>query len=447
MLSREDNELLTRVGPGTPMGGLLRSYWMPALLSNEVKVDGDPLRLRLLGESLVAFRDSNGRVGILAENCPHRGASLFLGRNEEAGLACVYHGWKFDVTGACVAMPNEPPTSTFKDRIKHTAYETFERNGVVWIYMGAPGTAPGLPNLPWSLVPASHSLIDKRYQSCNFIQALEGGIDHTHTGFLHRTNQPLRRNKVSDPEKEARKWKSRLVTPRFETLDQDFGVTIAARRELEEESYAWHITHFLMPFYTILTGNSPAKGHAWVPMDDERTVTWTMTWHPDRPLEDDERANLQTGQWIHAGPGDLLPPTTAPEGRWRPVGQASNDWLIDREAARRERYMGVPGFWLQDQAVQESMGRIYDRTKEHLGTADTGIIRVRRYWKQSVKSSQAGATLPSLENPESYQVYGADVSLPRDVEWSVGAADLLRPQHAASARTDADVPAEVSAWS
>lgn len=427
MLSAADNELLTRVGPGTPMGRLLRKSWMPALLSREIEADGDPLRLRLLGEDLVAFRDSNGAAGILAEHCPHRGASLFLGRNEECGLTCVYHGWKFDVTGRCVDMPNEPSESTFKDRVRQLAYRTIERNGVIWIYMGNDEVLPELPYLGWAIAPESHSLIDKRYQECNFAQALEGGIDHTHTGFLHRTSKPIKRAKAADLEAEARKWRARLLTPRFETLDRDYGVAIAARRDPEASHYDWHITHFLMPFYTVLTGADPAKGHAWVPIDDEHTVTWTMTWHPGRPLTADERTSLLSGQWIHAGSHDLLPRTTGHEGAWRPVGSRRNDWLIDREAARTERFMGVPGFWLQDQAVQESMGPIFDRTKEHLGTSDAGIIRVRRYWLQAVKALAAERELPWRERPQSYHVYGADVSLPREVSWIDGAAPHIWP--------------------
>ena len=427
MLSEADNKLITEVGPGTPMGSLLREYWMPALLSTEIEADGDPVRMRLLGEDLVAFRDTEGKVGILGAHCPHRRAELFLGRNEESGLACVYHGWKFDVTGRCVLMPNEPPESTFKERVQATAYATSERNGVIWIYMGSRATPPRLPHFGWSLAPESHSLIDKRYQSCNWVQALEGGIDHTHTGFLHRTSQPIRRARLSDPEADREKWRRRLISPRFETLETEFGVTIAARRPRDEGLFDWHITHFLMPFYTVLTGSDPAKGHAWVPMDDHHTVTWTMTWYPDHPMHASERESLHTGLYIHAGPNDLLPPTTDAEGAWRPVGRRENDWLMDREAAKSERFMGVPGFWLQDQAVQESMGPICDRTQERLGSADAGIIRVRKYWKRAVQAKEAGLPIPSLEHPEAYHIYGADIALPKDVEWHEGAREHLWP--------------------
>ena len=186
MLTREDNELMCRVGPGTPMGETLRQYWHPLLLSTELPTtDCPPIRARLLGEDLIAFRDSSGRVGIVTNNCPHRGASLFFGRNEEDGLRCVYHGWKFDVTGRCVDMPSEPAESNFKDKVRVPAYKAEERGGVVWVYMGPRSEAPALPDLPWFLVPEGHRFLTKRLQENNFVQAIEGGIDTTHASFLH----------------------------------------------------------------------------------------------------------------------------------------------------------------------------------------------------------------------------------------------------------------------
>src|ERR671929_426924 len=181
MLSQQDNELVCRVGPGTPMGELMRQYWVPAMLSSELpSPDASPVRVLLLGEKLIAFRDSNGQVGLLDNNCPHRGASLFFGRNEQCGLRCVYHGWKFDVAGHCVDMPNEPPESNFKDKVRAIAYRCVERNGVIWTYLGPLETPPPLPDLEWNLVPENQRYISKRYQECNWAQALEGGIDSSH---------------------------------------------------------------------------------------------------------------------------------------------------------------------------------------------------------------------------------------------------------------------------
>jgi phenylpropionate dioxygenase-like ring-hydroxylating dioxygenase large terminal subunit len=186
MLSKEDNAILTRVGPGTLMGNLLRRYWTPALLSTEVpEPDSPPVRVRLLGEDLIGFRLTSGKVGLIANACPHRGASLFFGRNEEEGLRCVYHGWKFDETGACVDMPSEPAESNFKTKVRARAYPTQERNGIVWTYMGTREVPPPLPDIEANLVPADRNAVRKALRECNWMQALEGDIDTSHLGFLH----------------------------------------------------------------------------------------------------------------------------------------------------------------------------------------------------------------------------------------------------------------------
>ena len=186
MLSRDDNERLTQVASGTPMGTLLRRYWIPALLSAELEVDGAPLRVRLLGEHLVAFRDSTGRVGLLEEFCAHRGASLFLGRNEQCGLRCIYHGWKYDVEGRVVDMPTESADSTYKDRIKQTAYTTIEIGGLVWAYMGPLEKMPPKPYFGWTQPPETHRSVSRILQECNYLQAVDGGVDSAHVGWLHR---------------------------------------------------------------------------------------------------------------------------------------------------------------------------------------------------------------------------------------------------------------------
>ena len=186
MLSAQDNELLCRIGPGTPMGHLMRQYWMPGLKSDELPApDSPPLRLRLLGENLIAFRDTSGRVGVVQNACPHRGASLFFGRNEEDGLRCVYHGWKFDVSGACIDMPSEPAESNFKAKVRATAYATQERGGMVWVYMGPRDIPPELPQLEQNMLPVGEASIRAIQRECNWMQALEGDIDTTHLGFLH----------------------------------------------------------------------------------------------------------------------------------------------------------------------------------------------------------------------------------------------------------------------
>ncbi|MPZ15404.1 MAG: Rieske 2Fe-2S domain-containing protein, partial [Chloroflexi bacterium] len=191
MLSKEDNELLTRVGPATPMGQLLRQYWIPVVRSEELAdPDGEPMRVRLLGEDLILFRDTSGRVGLLEDHCSHRGASLFFGRNEADGLRCVYHGWKYDVAGACVDMPNEPPESNFKDKIRHRAYPCREYGGMIWSYLGPRDVPPELPKLEWALVGAEQRNLTPVLRECNWVQALEGDIDTSHLYFLHARLDP-----------------------------------------------------------------------------------------------------------------------------------------------------------------------------------------------------------------------------------------------------------------
>ena len=180
MLTAAANEMLTRTGPGTQMGNLMREYWIPACLSSELKADGEPMRLMLLGEQLIAFRDTDGRVGIMEHRCPHRCASLFFGRNEEGGLRCVYHGWKFDVEGNCLDMPNVPPAQDFKGRIKAKAYKVVERAGFVWTYMGSRKEAPGLPNVEVLMLPEDERMTRVHMRECNWFQSLEGDIDTSH---------------------------------------------------------------------------------------------------------------------------------------------------------------------------------------------------------------------------------------------------------------------------
>src|ERR687886_2780840 len=216
MLKKEDNELICRVGPGTPMGNLMRQYWIPAMLSSELPTpDSDPVRVLLLGEQLLGFRDTSGQVGLMQHNCPHRGASLFFGRNEEGGLRCVYHGWKFDVSGTCTDMPNEPAESDFKHKVKAVAYPCVERGGVVWAYLGPSSHAAQPPELEWTHVPPSHRYVTKRIQVCNYLQNVEGEVDSSHVSFLHSTLD--QRNRLPD-------YMARDRAPRFYVKATDYGM-------------------------------------------------------------------------------------------------------------------------------------------------------------------------------------------------------------------------------
>jgi phthalate 4,5-dioxygenase len=416
MLSTEENEFLTRIGPGTPMGELLRHYWMPMLLSSELpEADGRPMRTRLLGENLVAFRDSEGRPGLLAENCPHRGASLFFGRNEEAGLRCVYHGWKFDVSGHCVDMPNEPPESNFKDKVQARAYACAERNGVIWAYMGPRSQPPPLPDLEWNVLPETHSAKWKAMRSCNWVQGLEGDIDTSHLYLLHSRLNP-------DDEPSLGVWHPDRH-PRLELVPTDYGVKYAARRDEDEEHYYWRITQFLLPIHVYFPpgGFSGVPGHIWVPMDDEHTMVWSVMANPDGPLSERQREIGGRGN------GSYLPDSSEPLGHWRLAANASNDYMRDYEVQRTKTFTGIPSIFLQDQSVTESMGPIYDRTTERLGTTDAMVIQVRRRLIEAARALLENGVAPDgVDRPGIYGVRSGSIVLPKAVNWLEGSAEALR---------------------
>src|SRR5690348_12002146 len=333
MLSREENEILTRVGPGTPMGALLRYFWQPFALSSELpRPDSDPIRVRLLGEDLVAFRDTTGAVGLLQNNCPHRGASLFFGRNEEAGLRCVYHGWKFDTTGACVDMPNEPAESDFKHKVKATAYPCVEKAGVVWTFMGAPEKQPVVPDLEWMRAPEGHMWVSKTFEACNWLQAMEGGLDTSHSSFLHRD---LTKEGLANP-------RARSTAPTLEVLNTDYGYMYASIRHLPDDKQNFvRIYHFLMPFYQLRAGGSPktlgnTDGHMWVPIDDFTTWTWNFHMSHDGPMSWD------TWQTMEHRMGRGLADDYVP-GTFKLKANAANDFNLSRERQRTVNYTGIEG--------------------------------------------------------------------------------------------------------
>jgi phenylpropionate dioxygenase-like ring-hydroxylating dioxygenase large terminal subunit len=423
MLSGEENELLTRVSPGTPMGNLLRCFWQPFALDSELATpDSDPLRVRLLGEDLVAFRDSNGTVGLLAGNCPHRGASLFFGRNEEAGIRCVYHGWKFSGDGTCVDMPNEPAESDFKHKVTATAYPVRERGGVLWAFLGPKTDIPRPPELEWTRVPASHRYVTKRSQVCNFLQNVEGEVDSSHVSFLHSKNTAAASAglKADDLRSTLPDYMARDRAPRFFVLPTEYGMLIGARRNAEPDTYYWRITQFLMPSYTMIPVpvGSPVSFTAATPIDDESMMGFTVTWHPDRALRDDERAQIESWLGVHT---EVDPRT------FKPLRNKDNDYLIDRALQRGGRsYTGIRGIREEDLAVQESMGPVCDRTTEHLGASDLAVIALRRRLLDAVRALSERGELPyEALNPEGYRVRSAALVLHREVAWNEGAAEVL----------------------
>jgi len=434
MLCPHDNDTLTRVGAGTPMGELFRCFWLPALLSEEIQeCDGAPVRLRLLGENLVAFRDTGGRVGIVDAYCAHRRAGLFFGRNEEHGLRCVYHGWKFDADGRCLDMPSEPHRPHM-DKVRIKAYPTCERNGVVWVYMGARESReqiPALPDFEWSRLPVRQHTATKRLQSCNWAQAVEGGIDSSHISFLHS-------RKAAADHLPGNRYHSTDKHPVFEVKEVDYGLLIAARRNAEPGSYYWRVTQFLLPCYTMIppVGNfsessrEPYDGHAWVPIDDETTWTWSFSASPSRPYRDEEIA-FRGGRQGFWGPVDA---------HYRPLLCQANDYGLDRERQRHSNFTGIEGIPNQDAAVQESMGAIVDRSQERLGASDQGIVRFRRMMLRLARAVQEGTRPACCANGSLYNVRPASLVLAQDVAVSAGAQTLLYPHAFSTQKTSEPLP-------
>ena len=415
MLTRAENELLTKTGAGTPMGQLMRRYWTPVLFSEQLtKPDCPPLRVRLLGEDLVAFRDSNGRVGLLDRHCPHRGASLFFGRNEECGLRCVYHGWKFDIDGSCVDMPNEPPESNFKHKVGITAYPCVERGGVIWTYMGPPDLQPGFPEYDFAMAPASYRYGSRHTQDCNWLQSLEGGLDTAHVPYLHIGDRASDRHRNVDVKKELRQ-----ISFHYEPAPAGFGLMIGQRRALDAERDSWSVTPFLMPWYKIiipLEEGGLTGYHAWVPIDDQHTMVWSWEYHPDRPIEDKDLEYGRSFRHIHL---ENIPGTD------RPVWNAGNDYGIDRDLQRSgSHFSGIRGVGLQDTAMQECQGTVADRTVEHLGTSDVPLIAVRRCLLDALNVMQAGGTPLGLD-PACQGARPASLVLPKGQPFAPAMAEYV----------------------
>lgn len=412
MLSKEDNELLCRVGPGTPMGELLRQYWMPCLPSAQLPApDCPPKRVRLLGENLVAFRDTGGEVGLLRENCPHRGASLFFGRNEACGLRCPYHGWKFDVAGRCVDMPNEPEESNFKEKVRARAYPCRDANGVIWTYMGPRESPPPFPLFEVNTLPADHVYPPHMMlEECNWVQALEGDIDSSHIDFVH-----ARLHEAST----ARGTYHKDRRPRLEVLPTAYGACYTGRRRWHEGDQYWHrITQFILPFYTMIAASDPntVSCRAWVPLDDHWNLQFSIRARLDRPVTEQERASAADPfkSW-----GGYVEPSSDPYTRFYTRANLHNDYLLDYELQQNELVIGIPFLGnLQDRAMTETMGTIYDRTQEHLGTTDAMVIFVRRQLINAARAlREEGVVPPNVEDPSLCRVRPASILLPEGESW------------------------------
>ena len=412
----EDNELLTRVGPGTPMGNLMRQYWFPIIKSEEVNADGSPLRFRLLGEDLLAFRDSNGNVGIIEPYCPHRRADLFYGRNEECGIRCVYHGWKFDVGGNCVDMPSEPEETNFKHKVKIKSYAAKEKIGMIWVYMGDRNPLPELPDFDSMRLPEDKLSIRIALRECNYLQALEGDIDTAHLGFLHLGSVGA----SNFDKKSGENYLSQNKAPRYKVKDTKSGTMYGAYRDAEDDTYYWRVARFCMPCWTMPPGGNLLDHiivRAWIPIDDHNSMFVSLSQKGGQPLE-----NLKGGaklKGIGAGLNYEENPGSGFLDRWRLKENRANDYMIDREEQRTESFTGVKGIHLQDQMITESMGSISNRTGEHLGTSDQMITTTRRRLIKAAKELAKNGTAPTgVDDPETFHlIRSGGMIINRELDW------------------------------
>ncbi len=414
-MKAEHNRLLTRTGADTQMGALLRRYWTPLLVSSELpENDCPPVRVKALGERLLAFRDSQGRLGLIDEFCAHRGVSLWFGRNEECGLRCPYHGWKYDVNGQCVDVPSEAEASGYARKIKLTAYPLIEAGGILWTYMGAPEHQPEFPGFEWLRLPPGHLYVSKRLQECNYLQAMEGGLDSSHVSWLHSMElhtDPLHKQTLGAAFQADR-------APRFEIVESEGGLLIGARRKAEPGQIYWRVTQWILPFYQMIPpyGDNALNGHAWTPVDDENCWAWTFTWHPTRPLSDAELSAMRGGHGVHV---EYEP------GTFRPKFNRDNDYGMDRAGQKAGRtFSGVHGVAQQDASVQESMGVIVDRTRENLCTSDNAIIMARQRLLRAAQGLADGVAPPALE-ARTHAVRSASFVLAEGEAFHTARADAL----------------------
>ena len=419
MNTNTDRDDLARVGPGTVMGEFMRQYWLPAAKSSELQADGDPLRLMLLGEKLIAFRDTQGRVGVMDHRCPHRCASLFLGRNEQDGIRCIYHGWKFDVEGNCVEMPNVPPAQDFKDKVKARAFKTTERNGIVWVYMGPrQSSPPPLPMIEATLLTEGEVEISFMQRSCNWLQALEGDIDTSHFGFLHVGH--LDPDNVPDGHPLEHTATERA--PLYHVRDTAWGTNYGAYRQIKPGTYYWRFANYMFPFWTQTPqGAFPhnIQARAWVPLDDEHVMM--IFWRRKHAGLPASSLPLKDGKPLGGArpQPEFLPVSTEWLGRYRVKAVEGNDWLIDRDAQRSNRiYSGIDHIGLQDQAVTESMGAITDHSFEHLGPGDLMIARTRRRALHAARAFRDGTPAPGADQPATLMAARSGFfEMPVSVDW------------------------------
>ena len=425
--TKEENEALTRVGPGTLMGNLFRQYWIPVTLAADVNEPGGrPIRVKLLGEDLVLFHTKNGQLGLIGAFCPHRLAPLFFGCVEEEGLRCPYHGWKFTPLGKCFEMPNIPAEQAFFDEIHHPGYPCVERGGIIWTCMGRANELPELPDLEFLRVTS-----DRQYrlffQECNYLQVLEGGIDPTHVMWLHSTYD-LGDDELTGTQQPAQHQvaaKSGARTPMDVVIaDTAGGFTYGAKRPVGEGKSLWRVNQFIMPFYTMPPGGDQKQARAYIPVDDESCVKWQIKWYPNKSIK---AASKETLRPPFAEETYDPPTNSVPFGHIRTKAKKANDYLIDWEIHKTRRF-GIAGVNLQDVCVTENEGPtpILDRTKENLCSGDMSVIRARLMLLDAARAWRDDGTVPiGARDSSVYRVRGSAVVVSDNIDWLEGVRESV----------------------
>jgi phthalate 4,5-dioxygenase len=385
MMTQEENKLLTRTGRGTPGGELLRRYWQPVALSEELPSGAAPLSIKILGEDLVLFRDDKGRAGLLGIHCSHRGTDLSYGRVEDGGLRCLYHGWLYDVEGHCLEQPGEPGGGEHRDAIRHPAYPCKETGGVIFTYMG-PGKPPLLPNYEFLNAPPDHLYVAKIFHECNHLQANEGNIDPVHLSFLHRflEKREEQYRGVRGAEESHYNLVARNATPALDVELTDFGVRIYTVRKLGAEKAYLRVSYFVLPNLSAFPGQTGGEGYSvnWhVPIDDDHHWKYTFVYSSGAPLQKEV---------VNRERSELTPD-------YRLVRNETNRFMQDRESMKTKTYAGMgSGFQAHDAFATASQGAIQDRTDEHLVSSDKAIVAARKLLEKAIRDVQEGREPPHV---------------------------------------------------
>lgn len=413
MLTPQENELLCRVEGDAPMGRMMRRHWTPICLREEVsEPDGPPVQARIFGEDLVVFRDTEGQVGVMDEYCPHRRASLVLGRNEDCGLRCLYHGWKMDVRGNVIEMASEPAASGMTEKVKHKAYPTHEWAGLVWAYMGPPETQPEFQPPAWAPTDDARVSIAKAVLPCNWAQILEGAIDSAHSSSLHSSDMvPARIEGAKATEKN---WlrPSTDKAPRMQVQRTGYGFRYAAlRRPITNAATHEYVrtTVFVAPAAALIPPNNLYNvANINVPADDTSTVFYFIAWgHPAQTPETDTwRKFLRQQVGV-----DL-------DARYRPLRTRENMFWQDRQAMKAGNFTGITGFPNQDVAMWVTMGAIADRTRDRLGASDVAVVEFRKQMLEAVRAFQeSGQAIGTGENAIPSTVCAFQAVVPKTIDW------------------------------